>query len=147
MKHERRFPLRDGDGEIVVRWRDTSGGPIATLHFNDQPLTITWRRVMTRNGATTIEPREHEPSEEDEYEAAHAAAQADAAPPRNEFPARGLVDDIDTLDVGPAQRAGATGLAALGASLDPKNWNTHRFVITGGHSASGVVYNSSVTSK
>jgi len=66
---------------------------------------------------------------------------------RNEFPARGLVDDIDTLAIEPARDPKSTGLAALGTSLDPRSWQTHRFVITAGHSASGVVYNSSVTSK
>ncbi len=84
---------------------------------------------MTNNGKTTTEqPPDKEPAV-------------------NEFPARGLVDDIETLDVEPARTSNASGLAALGASLDPKNWQTHRFVMTGGHSAGGVVYNSSISSK
>lgn len=142
VSHERRFPFRFGTGELVVRWRDTSMGPVASLHFNGRPLAVTWQRTVRRNGTTTIEPR---PEADDEAEDADLMPPV-SAPALDEFPARGLVDDIDTLSVEPARRPGLTGLAALGASLDPATWRTHRFVMSGGHSASGVIYNSSVTS-
>lgn len=115
---------------------------MATLHFDDHPL-VTWRLTSVRNGRTTVEPAP---------ESKFQGEDLDLMPPpdstkRAEFPARGLVDDIDTLSVEPARAPGVSGLAALGASLDARSWQTHRFIMTGGHSVSGVVYNSSVTSK
>lgn len=127
MHHERKFPLRYGRGELVVRWRDTNAGPKATLRFNDRPLKVTWRRTEIWRGQTRSQELPHE-----------------QAPLLDEFPARGLVDDIDTLDIVPEPTT--TGIAAIGASLDPANWRGHRFIVTGGHYAHGVVYNSSVTS-